>query len=469
MPGRRPRLVDGAVLRPARVGADGRRVDERRNAGRRGRLEDARRAASTFVAYVTSRRARAGSARRGARRVGAAQQRRRSSRATSAVRQRVFGSAWPAGRRRRRRRSPRPRPRAPGRAGAAVPTLPRCSGDDHAHGQPASPHNGRAEPRARGGYSMAWDFSTEPEFQEQLDWMRQFVREEIWPLETIVARARPGSSSTASTRRCRRRSSAAGCGPRTSPDLGGQGFGQVKLGLMHEILGHARRSRRTRSATRRRTRATSEILALAGTRRAEGALAGPAARRRPQVGVLDDRARHRRLGPDAAADARGARRRRLGHQRPQVVLHQRVDRRLPDRHGGHRPRRAAAPARVDDHRPGRHARREHRARRRRRWSTRSRTRSASSAATPRSSTRTCASRPRTCSAARAPGFLIAQHRLGPGPHPPLHALAGRVAAAPSTCSASARCTARRAARCWPRSRRSRTGSPTPPRRCRRRG
>ena len=34
---------------------------------------------------------------------------------------------------------------------------------------------------------MAWDFSTEPEFEEQLDWMRTFVREEIWPLETIVS------------------------------------------------------------------------------------------------------------------------------------------------------------------------------------------------------------------------------------------------------------------------------------------
>ena len=33
---------------------------------------------------------------------------------------------------------------------------------------------------------MAWDFSTEPEFQEQLDWMRKFVREEIWPIETVV-------------------------------------------------------------------------------------------------------------------------------------------------------------------------------------------------------------------------------------------------------------------------------------------
>ena len=32
---------------------------------------------------------------------------------------------------------------------------------------------------------MAWDFSTEPEFQRQLDWMRDFVREEIWTIETI--------------------------------------------------------------------------------------------------------------------------------------------------------------------------------------------------------------------------------------------------------------------------------------------
>src|SRR5919206_4827 len=33
---------------------------------------------------------------------------------------------------------------------------------------------------------MAWDFSTEPEFQEKLDWMRDFVREEVWPIETTA-------------------------------------------------------------------------------------------------------------------------------------------------------------------------------------------------------------------------------------------------------------------------------------------
>jgi len=32
---------------------------------------------------------------------------------------------------------------------------------------------------------MAWDFATEPEFEEKLVWMRQFVREEIFPLETL--------------------------------------------------------------------------------------------------------------------------------------------------------------------------------------------------------------------------------------------------------------------------------------------
>ena len=32
---------------------------------------------------------------------------------------------------------------------------------------------------------MAWDFSTEPEFEEKLEWMRGFVRDEIIPLETL--------------------------------------------------------------------------------------------------------------------------------------------------------------------------------------------------------------------------------------------------------------------------------------------
>ncbi|HEV7494296.1 MAG TPA: hypothetical protein VGO10_10980 [Baekduia sp.] len=33
---------------------------------------------------------------------------------------------------------------------------------------------------------MAWDFSTDPDYAAKLEWARTFVREEIWPLETVV-------------------------------------------------------------------------------------------------------------------------------------------------------------------------------------------------------------------------------------------------------------------------------------------
>ena len=32
---------------------------------------------------------------------------------------------------------------------------------------------------------MAWEFQTDPEFEEHLAWMREFVREEVWPLEVM--------------------------------------------------------------------------------------------------------------------------------------------------------------------------------------------------------------------------------------------------------------------------------------------
>ena len=39
---------------------------------------------------------------------------------------------------------------------------------------------------------MAWDFSTDPEFQEQLDWVEQFCREEIASVITFLLS--PGAS-----------------------------------------------------------------------------------------------------------------------------------------------------------------------------------------------------------------------------------------------------------------------------------
>ena len=58
--------------------------------------------------------------------------------------------------------------------------------------------------------------------------------------------------------------------------------------------------------------------------------------------LLDDRAGDRRLRPDPARDARGARRRLLQYQRAQVVHLERDRSRLRDRDGGDRPDDRAA-------------------------------------------------------------------------------------------------------------------------------
>jgi acyl-CoA dehydrogenase len=82
---------------------------------------------------------------------------------------------------------------------------------------------------------MAWDFSTEPEFEEQLEWMRTFVRDEIYPLETLdLDEATFRRLTDPLKEEVKKRGLWAA---HLDPELGGQGFGQVKLGLMHEILG----------------------------------------------------------------------------------------------------------------------------------------------------------------------------------------------------------------------------------------
>src|SRR5919112_674736 len=111
---------------------------------------------------------------------------------------------------------------------------------------------------------MAWDFSTEPEFQEKLDWMRQFVREEIWPLETIVddlTQEQLDRLYAPLQEEVKRRGLWAAHLP---PDLGGQGFGQVKLGLIHEILGTSALAPNA-FGNRAPDSGNSEILAMAGT------------------------------------------------------------------------------------------------------------------------------------------------------------------------------------------------------------
>jgi acyl-CoA dehydrogenase len=111
---------------------------------------------------------------------------------------------------------------------------------------------------------MAWDFSTEPEFQAQLDWMRDFVREEIWPIETLIdelSQADLDAIYAPLQEEVKRRGLWAAHLP---PELGGQGFGQVKLGLMHEILGTSPFGPNA-FGCQAPDSGNSEILALAGT------------------------------------------------------------------------------------------------------------------------------------------------------------------------------------------------------------
>ena len=86
---------------------------------------------------------------------------------------------------------------------------------------------------------MAWDFETEPEFQEQLDWTRAFLDEHILPLETIDLEVtdEQWKDLTAPLKQQVKDRGLWAC--HLDPELGGQGFGQVKLGLMHEILGRS--------------------------------------------------------------------------------------------------------------------------------------------------------------------------------------------------------------------------------------
>lgn len=85
---------------------------------------------------------------------------------------------------------------------------------------------------------MAWDFSTDPQFEKQLAWMRDFVRDEIMPLETLDVDYRVIDQLTAPLKKIvKKRGLWAAHLP---PELGGGGFGQVKLALMAEILGQTR-------------------------------------------------------------------------------------------------------------------------------------------------------------------------------------------------------------------------------------
>jgi acyl-CoA dehydrogenase len=107
-----------------------------------------------------------------------------------------------------------------------------------------------------------WDFSTEPAFEHKLEWMRDLLQEEILPLETLGLSF---EQLREALHPVQERVKAQGLWAAHLPaSLGGQGFGQLKLGLMHEILGSSPLGPFA-FGNQAPDSGNSEILAMAGT------------------------------------------------------------------------------------------------------------------------------------------------------------------------------------------------------------
>src|ERR1044072_982831 len=89
------------------------------------------------------------------------------------------------------------------------------------------------------------DFSVDPEFQAKLDWMNRFVREEVEVLDLLFPHG--GAQFDVRNEKARamlrplqqkvREQGLWAC--HLTPELGGKGYGQLKLALMNEIIGRA--------------------------------------------------------------------------------------------------------------------------------------------------------------------------------------------------------------------------------------
>ena len=89
---------------------------------------------------------------------------------------------------------------------------------------------------------MAWDFETDPEFQARLDWADEFVREEVEPLDHLLGAVYDvkNPDNVRLIRPLQAKVKAQGLWAcHLGPELGGPGYGQVKLALLNEILGRS--------------------------------------------------------------------------------------------------------------------------------------------------------------------------------------------------------------------------------------
>lgn len=88
-----------------------------------------------------------------------------------------------------------------------------------------------------------WTFETDRDYQDKLDWAREFVRDEVEPLDHVldspfdVANPRNIALVRPLQRKVREQELWA-C--HLGPELGGRGYGQLKLALLNEVIGISR-------------------------------------------------------------------------------------------------------------------------------------------------------------------------------------------------------------------------------------
>ncbi len=86
---------------------------------------------------------------------------------------------------------------------------------------------------------MAWDFETDPEYQKKLDWVAEFIRDEVEPLDYVVGGLdihNPLWKELIPPLQQKVKDQGLWA-THLGPELGGPGHGQVKLALLNEILG----------------------------------------------------------------------------------------------------------------------------------------------------------------------------------------------------------------------------------------
>ncbi|MCW2617657.1 MAG: acyl-CoA dehydrogenase-like protein [Modestobacter sp.] len=115
---------------------------------------------------------------------------------------------------------------------------------------------------------MAWDFSTDPDFQVQLDWADAFVRTEVarldllWPHDTYKPLTDQQRAIVDPLKKRVREQGLWAC--HLGRELGGQGYGQLKLALLNEVLGRSKWGPRI-FGTQAPDTGNAEILAHYGT------------------------------------------------------------------------------------------------------------------------------------------------------------------------------------------------------------